>query len=104
MDLVATYSSLLLSSPLHCHCQGVVGISDIIVKPGLINVDFADVRCVCVVCCAREQRGSWWVLKGTALRCIAVASICLPYLSLSLEDCRISVKRMTGVIRRPRKC
>lgn len=28
------------------HCQGVVGISDIIVKPGLINVDFADVRCV----------------------------------------------------------
>ncbi|CAM9642230.1 unnamed protein product [Chrysoparadoxa australica] len=26
--------------------QGVVGISDIIVKPGLINVDFADVRAV----------------------------------------------------------
>ncbi|CBJ30781.1 filamentous temperature sensitive Z [Ectocarpus siliculosus] len=26
--------------------QGVVGISDIIVKPGLINVDFADVRSV----------------------------------------------------------
>ena len=24
--------------------KGVVGISDIIVKPGLINVDFADVR------------------------------------------------------------
>lgn len=26
--------------------QGVVGISEIIVKPGLINVDFADVRAV----------------------------------------------------------
>jgi len=26
--------------------DGVVGISDIIVKPGLINVDFADVRTV----------------------------------------------------------
>ena len=26
--------------------QGVVGISDIIVQPGLINVDFADVRAV----------------------------------------------------------
>jgi hypothetical protein len=26
--------------------QGVIGISDIIVKPGLINVDFADVRSV----------------------------------------------------------
>ena len=26
--------------------QGVVGISDIIVQPGLINVDFADVRSV----------------------------------------------------------
>merc|ERR1711957_260415 len=26
--------------------QGVVGISDIIIKPGLINVDFADVRSV----------------------------------------------------------
>lgn len=31
--------------PLLCVVnQGVVGISDIIVKPGLINVDFADVR------------------------------------------------------------
>jgi hypothetical protein len=26
--------------------QGVVGISDIIVKPGLVNVDFADVRTI----------------------------------------------------------
>lgn len=25
--------------------QGVVGISEIIIKPGLVNVDFADVRC-----------------------------------------------------------
>ena len=24
--------------------QGVVGLSDLILKPGLINVDFADVR------------------------------------------------------------
>lgn len=26
--------------------QGITGISDIVVKPGLINVDFADVRSV----------------------------------------------------------
>jgi cell division GTPase FtsZ len=26
--------------------QGIVGISDIIVKPGLVNVDFADVRTI----------------------------------------------------------
>ena len=26
--------------------QGVVGISEIIIKPGLVNVDFADVRAV----------------------------------------------------------
>ena len=26
--------------------QGVVGISEIIIKPGLINVDFADVRSI----------------------------------------------------------
>lgn len=26
--------------------QGVVGISEIIVKPGLVNVDFADVRAI----------------------------------------------------------
>ena len=26
--------------------QGVVGISEIIVKPGLVNVDFADVRTI----------------------------------------------------------
>jgi cell division protein FtsZ len=26
--------------------QGVVGISDIIIKPGLVNVDFADVRSI----------------------------------------------------------
>lgn len=26
--------------------QGVVGVSDIIIKPGLINVDFADIRSI----------------------------------------------------------
>ena len=26
--------------------QGVVGISEIIIKPGLVNVDFADVRSI----------------------------------------------------------
>jgi cell division protein FtsZ len=26
--------------------QGVVGISEIIVKPGLVNVDFADIRAI----------------------------------------------------------
>ena len=26
--------------------QGVIGLADIVIKPGLINVDFADVRAV----------------------------------------------------------
>ena len=29
--------------------QGITGISDIVVKPGLINVDFADVRSVRII-------------------------------------------------------
>lgn len=37
--------------------DGVVGISDIIVKPGLINVDFADVRTI--------MRGAGTALMGT---------------------------------------
>lgn len=40
--------------------QGVVGISDIIVKPGMINVDFADVRAV------MANAGMWSV---SAFRC-----------------------------------
>ena len=36
----------LLSNPLLYLILGVVGISEIIIRPGLINVDFADVRTI----------------------------------------------------------
>lgn len=35
--------------------QGVVGISEIIIKPGLVNVDFADVRQANMICGEIEQ-------------------------------------------------
>ena len=48
--------SCQLGHPAHCHCcsvavsldglQGVQGISDIITIPGLVNVDFADVKAI----------------------------------------------------------
>ena len=32
---------------MYCYCLiGVIGISEIIIKPGLVNVDFADVRTI----------------------------------------------------------
>jgi len=41
-------------------CQAVQGISDIITKPGIINVDFADVRAV------MAGKGMAWMGTGTA--------------------------------------
>lgn len=37
--------------------QGVVGISEIIIKPGLVNVDFADVRTIMGTCWAAARAG-----------------------------------------------
>ena len=44
--------------------DGVVGISDIIVKPGLINVDFADVRAVMSNAGTALMGTGWGTLAG----------------------------------------
>ncbi len=75
--------------------QGVQGISDIIMIPGLVNVDFADVRAV------MADAGS--ALMGIGIgsgksraREAAIASISSPLLESSIEGARGVVFNITG--------
>jgi len=75
--------------------QGVVGISDIIVKPGLINVDFADVRSI--------MRGAGTALMGigigsgkTAAEDAAAAAISSPLLDSTIENAKGVVFNISG--------
>ena len=75
--------------------QGVVGISDIIVKPGLINVDFADVRSI--------MRGAGTALMGigigngkSAAEDAAAAAISSPLLDSTIENAKGVVFNISG--------
>lgn len=75
--------------------QGVVGISDIIVKPGLINVDFADVRSI--------MSGAGTALMGigigegrTAAADAAAAAISSPLLETTIENAKGVVFNISG--------
>jgi cell division protein FtsZ len=75
--------------------QGVVGISDIIVKPGLINVDFADVRAI--------MSGAGTALMGigigsgkTAAEDAAAAAISSPLLDSTIENAKGVVFNISG--------
>lgn len=75
--------------------QGVVGISDIIVKPGLINVDFADVRAI--------MHGAGTALMGigigsgkTAAEDAAAAAISSPLLDSTIENAKGVVFNISG--------
>jgi cell division protein FtsZ len=75
--------------------QGVVGISDIIVKPGLINVDFADVRSI--------MSGAGTALMGigigagkTAAEDAAAAAISSPLLDSTIENAKGVVFNISG--------
>eukprot|EP00960_Hanusia_phi_P016470 485423-Hanusia_phi.AAC.1 len=75
--------------------QGVVGISEIIVRPGLINVDFADVRSV------MADAGSALMGIGTGsgktrAQDAAVAAISSPLLDFPIEKARGIVFNITG--------
>jgi len=77
--------------------QGVVGISDIIVKPGLINVDFADVRAI--------MSGAGTALMGigigagkTAAEDAAAAAISSPLLDSTIENAKGVVFNISGGI------
>jgi cell division protein FtsZ len=75
--------------------QGVVGISDIIVKPGLINVDFADVRAI--------MSGAGTALMGigigsgkTAATDAAAAAVSSPLLDTTIENAKGVVFNISG--------
>ena len=75
--------------------QGVVGISDIIVKPGLINVDFADVRAV------MSNAGTALMGIGigsgkTAAEDAAAAAISSPLLDSTIDNAKGVVFNISG--------
>ncbi len=75
--------------------QGVVGISDIIIKPGLINVDFADVRAV------MSDAGTALMGIGigngkTAAEDAAAAAISSPLLDSTIENAKAVVFNISG--------
>ncbi|KAJ8902221.1 hypothetical protein NDN08_006629 [Rhodosorus marinus] len=75
--------------------QGVVGISEIIVKPGLVNVDFADIRSVL------ENSGSALMGIGTGsgkkrAEDAAAAAINSPLLEFPVESAKGIVFNITG--------
>nr|UXY88055.1 cell division protein [Cryptomonas curvata] len=75
--------------------QGVVGISEIIVRPGLINVDFADVRSV------MADAGSALMGIGTGsgktrAQDAAIAAISSPLLDFPIEKAKGIVFNITG--------
>lgn len=76
-------------------CQGVQGISDIITIPGLVNVDFADVRAV--MADAGSALMGIGVSSGKSrAREAAVAAISSPLLESSIEGARGVVFNITG--------
>jgi cell division protein FtsZ len=75
--------------------QGVVGISDIIVKPGLINVDFADVRSI--MCGAGTALMGIGIGSGkTAAEDAAAAAISSPLLDSTIENAKGVVFNISG--------
>jgi cell division protein FtsZ len=75
--------------------QGVQGISDIITIPGLVNVDFADVRAV--MADAGSALMGIGVSSGKSrAREAAVAAISSPLLECSIEGARGVVFNITG--------
>ena len=75
--------------------QGVVGISDIIIKPGLINVDFADVQAI------MGQSGLALMGIGTAegkgrARDAAIAALSSPLIDFPISQATGIVFTITG--------
>lgn len=75
--------------------QGIVGLTDLVTKPGLVNVDFADVRSV--------MGGAGLALMGvgrgfgrTRAEDAAVAAISSPLLEFPMQRARRVVFSVTG--------
>ena len=67
--------------------QGITGISDIVVKPGLINVDFADVRSV-MQNAGPALMGIGRGFGKTRARDAALAAVSSPLLDFPIEKVR----------------
>ena len=75
--------------------QGITGISDIVVKPGLINVDFADVRAV-MADAGPALMGIGRGFGKTRARDAALAAVSSPLLDFPIERARAVVFTITG--------
>ena len=75
--------------------QGITGISDIVVKPGLINVDFADVRAV-MTDAGPALMGIGRGFGKTRARDAALAAVSSPLLDFPLERAQGVVFTITG--------
>ena len=75
--------------------QGITGISDIVVKPGLINVDFADVRAV-MTDAGPALMGIGRGFGKTRARDAALAAVSSPLLDFPIERARGVVFTITG--------
>jgi len=75
--------------------QGITGISDIVVKPGLINVDFADVRSV-MQNAGPALMGIGRGFGKTRARDAALAAVSSPLLDFPIEKARGVVFTITG--------
>jgi cell division protein FtsZ len=75
--------------------QGITGISDIVVKPGLINVDFADVRSV-MTDAGPALMGIGRGFGKTRARDAALAAVSSPLLDFPIEKAKGVVFTITG--------
>ena len=75
--------------------DGVVGISDIIIKPGLINVDFADVRAV-MANAGTALMGTGWGKGKTRAQDAAVSAIKSPLLDFPIKKAKGIVFNVCG--------
>mmetsp|Transcript_16853 Transcript_16853/g.27962 ORF Transcript_16853/g.27962 Transcript_16853/m.27962 type:complete len:439 (+) Transcript_16853:64-1380(+) len=75
--------------------QGITGISDIVVKPGLINVDFADVRSV-MSNAGPALMGIGRGFGKTRARDAALAAVSSPLLDFPIEKAKGVVFTITG--------
>ena len=75
--------------------QGITGVADIVIKPGLINVDFADVRSV-MQGAGRALMGIGRGLGPDRARDAALAAVSSPLLDFPIADARGVVFTITG--------
>jgi len=75
--------------------QGITGISDIVVKTGLINVDFADVRSV-MTDAGPALMGIGRGFGKTRARDAALAAVSSPLLDFPIERAKAVVFTITG--------